>query len=103
MNYYAHERDTLIDDLPGEEINIGQQLSMDELLDLDRMAIKEAMGKMDLLSTIILNLRFWHDYPLDHIADDLNLCYMQVERLYFKALHDLKDFLKIEFPAKKIH
>lgn len=72
-----------------------------DLLQLDRVLIKEQLNKMSLLSAVIVNLRFWQDYSLDDISKELGLAYETVEKIYLEALTDLRDFIELDDPDNK--
>lgn len=73
-----------------------QEISVEDLYDVDQKLVKEELKKLSLLAAVIINLRFWSDYSLKDISLELGISYSTVEKIYFDTLTDLRDLIELD-------
>lgn len=86
------------DVMPGEEkeqLSLIDKLANDEgnILMLEQMALREALGKLDDREREVVLRRFFKDETQSLIAEDLGVSQVQVSRIEKAALAKLKDML----------
>jgi len=87
------------DAMPGEEkeqLSLIDKLSNDEstVILLEKLALKEALAKLDSREQQVILRRFFKDETQSSIADDLGVSQVQVSRIEKTAIQKLRGFLE---------
>lgn len=73
-----------------------QEISEEDLCEVEQKQVKEKLSKLNLLAAVVINLRFWSNYSLRDISLELGLDYLTIEKVYFDTLTDLKDLIELD-------
>ena len=66
----------------------------------EKIALKEVFDKLPEREKRVLLMRFYEDKTQSEIARQLNLSQVQISRIERSALHHIREFLKVDEPAK---
>lgn len=58
---------------------------------LDHIIVRRALKRMPIFLTEIINMRFWRNYSLLDIAEELGISELDAERLLERGLRDIRD------------
>ena len=94
--------DTLYQD-DSDPIYVLDQLHLEKDLEptwFEKIALKEVFDKLPEREKRVLLMRFYEDKTQSEIARQLNLSQVQISRIERSALHHIREFLKVDEPAK---